>query len=274
MTGYYKDSIRSYAQVAQPLNRLIKVKEPFVWGPEQDQAFSTLKAMLMSGEVMAYPVINRPYKLYTDACDYAIGGILVQVDPDSGMEKVICYVSHQLGGAQLRWSTIEKEGYAVIYCITKLRPYLYGADFKIFTDHKPLKSLFTARMKNTKIERWAILLSEYGASIHYHQGRLNVRADMLSRIRSCDQNGQEKVDTKRGGTHDISCLQSLQPAARATPLISQQQHERRLDKIARTKWTVSKGGDPRAKMLAFTAHQAVIDSHDWVDPAEIGRAHV
>ena len=44
----------------------------------------------------------------------------------------------------------------------KMRPYLYGAKFVICTDHKPLKSLF---------------LSEVC------RGKLNVRADMLSRIR-------------------------------------------------------------------------------------------
>jgi hypothetical protein len=115
MTGYYHDSIQDYAKIAEPLTRLIRVKEKFLWGPEQDVAFNTLKTMLMSGEVMAYPDASRPYKLYTDACDYAIGGILVQEDPITGREKVICYVSHQLGGSKLNWSTIEKEGYAVVY---------------------------------------------------------------------------------------------------------------------------------------------------------------
>ena len=37
-------------------------------------------------------------------------------------------------------------------------------------------------MANTKIQRWAVLLAEYGAKIEYRQGRNNIRADMLSRI--------------------------------------------------------------------------------------------
>ena len=64
----------------------------------------------------------------------------------------------------------------------KLRPYLLGADFTVYTDHKALKSLFTKEMANTKIQRWAVLLAEHGAKIEYHQGRNNIRADMLSRI--------------------------------------------------------------------------------------------
>ena len=83
---------------------------------------------------------------------------------------------------QRKWATIEKEAYAVVYAITKLRPYLYGAHFTVYTDHKPLGSLFTKDMQNTKIQRWAVLLAEYGAKIKYREGKNNIRADMLSRI--------------------------------------------------------------------------------------------
>ena len=76
----------------------------------------------------------------------------MQVD-NSGTERVIQYVSHSLSRVQRRWATIEKEAYAVVYAISKLCPYLYGADFTVYTDHKPLTSLFTKEMRNTKIER-------------------------------------------------------------------------------------------------------------------------
>ena len=38
-------------------------------------------------------------------------------------------------------------------------------------------------MKNNKIQRWAVLLAEYGCEIKYHEGVKNIRADMLSRIK-------------------------------------------------------------------------------------------
>ena len=70
----------------------------------------------------------------------------------------------------------------MVYALKKLHPYLWGASFEIHTDHKPLKSLFSAEIKNTKLQRWAIQISEYGAPILYHPGKLNICADMLSRI--------------------------------------------------------------------------------------------
>ena len=42
---------------------------------------------------MTTPRTDRPYKLYTDACDYAVGAILVQVD-DSGILKGLSNMYH------------------------------------------------------------------------------------------------------------------------------------------------------------------------------------
>ena len=104
----------------------------------------------------------------------------------NGVEPVIQYISHQFNLVQRRWATIEKEAFAVVCALQKLRPYLLGADFTVYTDHKPLKSLFTKEMANTKIQRWAVLLAEYGAKIEYRQGKNNIRADMLSRIQTSE----------------------------------------------------------------------------------------
>ena len=138
MTGFYRQCLPDYAQIAEPLEELKRKDTHFVWGPSHSEAFEKLT----SSHVMTAPRTDRPYKLYTDACDYAVGAILVQVD-DSGTERVIQYVSHSFSSVKRRWATLEKEAYAVVYAISKLRPYLYGADFTVYTAHKPLNSLFT-----------------------------------------------------------------------------------------------------------------------------------
>ena len=182
MCSYYRQCIPDYAKVAGPLVKLTKKYTRFVWGRDEQNAWETLRDLLISDHVMAYPQPDKPYKLYTDACDYAVGAILCQED-DNGVERPVQYISKQLSGASLNWATIEKEAWAVVFALNKLRPYLYSADFTIYTDHKPLKSLFLSEVKNTKIQRWAVLLADYGAPIEYRQGPNNIRADMLSRIK-------------------------------------------------------------------------------------------
>ena len=201
MTNYYRQCVPDYAKVAEPIVRLTRKSEDFKWGPAQGHAFGDLKALLVSPAVMAHPDAFAPYRLYTDACDYAIGGILCQMDTN-GVERVIQYISHQLNPVQRRWATIEKEAFAVVYALQKLRPYLLGAEFTVYTDHKPLKSLFTKEMANTKIQRWAVLLAEYGAKIEYRQGRNNIRADMLSRITTSEMTEPLPVSVITRGMSD------------------------------------------------------------------------
>ena len=56
------------------------------------------------------------------------------------------------------------------------------------TDHKPLKHLFTSPMLNSRIQRWAIILEEYGCDVEYISGSRNVVADALSRLGSTCEN--------------------------------------------------------------------------------------
>ena len=63
-----------------------------------------------------------------------------------------------------------------------IMPLVGSSLLTVFTDHKPLLSLFTNQMNNTKIQRWGIIFAEFGAQIKYRPGPNNVRADMLSRI--------------------------------------------------------------------------------------------
>ena len=180
MSGYYRNLVQNYAGIAQPLINLTKKNTKFIWSEECAKAFQKLKDILLSDVILTYPNTQKPYRLYTDASNYAIGSILVQLD-DEGNEKVIQYLSHALDTTQQKWPVIEKEAYAIVYSLQKLRPYLWGADFQIFTDHKPLKALFSQQIVNSKIQRWAVQISEFGAPIHYTDGKDNARADMLSR---------------------------------------------------------------------------------------------
>ena len=183
MASYYRTLVKDFAAIAQPLFALTRKNVPWKWGDKESKAFQQLKIALTSGTVMAYPDTSKPYILYTDASDYAVGAILCQED-EEGYERPIQYISQQLSPTQRKYAVIEKEAFAVVFALKKLRPYLLGSDCTVYTDHKPLLAFFVGEVANTKIQRWAILLAEFGVRIKYRPGKNNVRADMLSRIKT------------------------------------------------------------------------------------------
>ena len=209
--GYYRQLIPSFALIAEPLTRLTRKKEPFAWGNEQKRAFADLKGALVSPPILAFPNTKLPYALHTDASAKAVGAILTQVQ--GGHERVIAYLSHQLSPTQSRWSTVEREAYSLVHALDHLRCYLWGAEFTVYTDHRPLTSFFRSKFKNAKLERWALRVSEYGCEIEYRQGKNHVRPDMLSRASL----GCDSVSERPSEEHPLPWERhSLDPSTMAT----------------------------------------------------------
>jgi hypothetical protein len=56
----------------------------------------------------------------------------------------------------------------------------------ISTDHKSLKYIFTKPDLNMRQRRWLELIKDYELEVHYHPGKANVVADMLSHKAHCN----------------------------------------------------------------------------------------
>ena len=149
--GYYQRFIPAFFRIATPFIALTKKGTHFKWMDDCQQSFNMLKDQLTMILLLAYPDMNKPMILYTDASNQCIGACLTQPYPEKDgpvpgipEEIAIYFLSHKLTFTQQRWPVIEKEVYAIVYALQKLDYYLNGAQFTIKTDHKPLKYLFKA----------------------------------------------------------------------------------------------------------------------------------
>ena len=126
--------------------------------------------------------INEIWKigLETDASDYGIGGFLFQIDPSSGDKVPIQFVSKSLTGPQLRWSTPEKEMYALYFTVKKLEYILGDVQFTWYTDHK--NNTLTRDTGSDKVLRWDLYLQAFDFNKEYLEGVKNVVTDDFSRL--------------------------------------------------------------------------------------------
>jgi hypothetical protein len=65
------------------------------------------------------------------------------------------------------------------------RHYLIGNKCEIYTDHKSLKYIFTQPDLSLRQRRWLKLIKECDLKNHYHPGKANIVADVLSRKANC-----------------------------------------------------------------------------------------
>ena len=55
---------------------------------------------------------------------------------------MICYASRSLIDAEIHDSQTEREALGIVWACERLHMYLYGTDFEILTDHKPLEFIY------------------------------------------------------------------------------------------------------------------------------------
>ena len=215
-TNYYRKFIKQYAQVANPLNKLIsgdnakKKNKRIEWNRECEESFQALKGICTKTPVLAYADYGKPFKLTTDASKKGLGAVLFQIGED-GKERPVVFASRTLNKAEKNYTTHKLEFLALKWSITdRFHEYLYGSTFEVFTDNNPLSYVLSSAKLDAMGQRWiAALQGPYNFRVHCKPGRLNQVADSLSRIDREEETSvilgaEVKAILDSGGAADLS----------------------------------------------------------------------
>ncbi|WVZ84536.1 hypothetical protein U9M48_031562, partial [Paspalum notatum var. saurae] len=171
--------IRSFLGLADstvaPLHELTKKDAPFSWGDSQEVAFTTLKDKLTHAPLLQLPDFNKVFELECDASGIGIGAVLLQEG------KPVAYFSEKLSGASLRYSTYDKELYALVRTLQTWQHYLWPREFIIHSDHEALKHIRTQTNLNRRHATWVEFIESFPYIIKHKNGKENIIADALSR---------------------------------------------------------------------------------------------
>ena len=105
--------------------------------------------------------------------------------------KPICFVSRTLTETEEKYHPMELECLAVIFACSKFDQYIYGkTDLQIFSDHRPLESIFKKEMEKSplRLQKMLLSLQRYGFNLEYRPGKEQIVADMLSRAPAKEAN--------------------------------------------------------------------------------------
>ncbi|GFW51087.1 retrovirus-related Pol polyprotein from transposon 17.6 [Trichonephila clavipes] len=135
---------------------LLKSGVEFHWGPEEVEAFHSLKKALTSDPVLGMYNERASTEIHTDA-------------------------SGTLTKAEKNYSTTERECLAIVWATNKFRPYIFGKHFTVVTDHHSLCWLMNLKDPSGRLARWALRLQEHDFDVKYKTGKKHSDADALSR---------------------------------------------------------------------------------------------
>lgn len=183
--SFFRDYIPRFAEITQSLTDLTKkgIPNKIPWSEMHQQTLDKLKQVLSDAAKSNLTIVdfNKPFDVFVDASEKSVSGILTQQDTNKHYAP-IAFFSQKLNDTQRKWSTIEREAYAVVVALQKYRSWLFRSVVRIHSDHNPLTYLTSSAPRSAKLMRWALALQEFQVEFRYRKGENNLAADCLSRL--------------------------------------------------------------------------------------------
>nr|GEV23537.1 hypothetical protein [Tanacetum cinerariifolium] len=162
------DKRKNFSTLVAPMTEITKLRQ-FVWNPQAHVAFEELKKQLSSTHVLALPCFDEVFKVECDASGVGIGVVLSQ------LVRPIAYFSEKLNDTKRRYTTYDKEFYAIVQ--HKLQP---------------------------RHAKWVEYLLAFTFTIKHKSGKLNKGADALSCKYALINSLQPKITGLELLKHDYS----------------------------------------------------------------------
>ena len=162
------------------LRELTRKNVTFRWSDEHQEAFEAIKEAVSVEVTLNYCGPQKPMTLQVDATMASLGAVLFQED------RPIAFASRVLTEAESRFANIniEREMLAVVFSCERFHNFLFGQDFIIKSDHKPLESIHLKHISSApaRLRRMLLRLQPYTMVIKYKRGREVAVADAFSRL--------------------------------------------------------------------------------------------
>lgn len=182
--SYLSEFIPNLASITGPLRQLIRKKSIWRWGNEEKKAWAKFKECVSSPPLLSIFDPCKPIIIYCDASKDGLGCCLLQD------RKPVAYASRSLSDTEKNYAQIEKELLAVYFACHKFHQMIYGHRITIYTDHKPLITIFKKEINDitARLQRLKLGLLKYDINLEFVPGKKNLLADPLSRLYFNDSN--------------------------------------------------------------------------------------
>jgi len=182
--NFYRRFIRNFSQLAAPLTALTSTATAFRWSNTAEAAFSNLKSRFVSAPILVAPDPSRQFVVEVDASEVGVGAVLSQRAATDDKMHPCAFFSHRLSAAERNYDIGNRELLAVKLALEEWRHWLEGSGvpFIVWTDHKNLEYIRSAKRLNSRQARWALFFGRFDFSLSYRPGSKNIKPDALSRI--------------------------------------------------------------------------------------------
>ena len=177
----------------RPIVELTHKDRPFVWGKEQEAAFSEVKKRLTNLPMLHLPKADGIFILYSDTSKEGTGSSLWQIQ--EGKPKFLGYASKTLPEACTRYSATELEMTSLLVNMNLWKNLLKHREFDAAVDHVAVTQILKVKTEpaTTRIMRLLDRLAAYSFNLCYVKGRDMIMVDYLPCHQTKDSDTSELI---------------------------------------------------------------------------------
>lgn len=194
---YLARFIPNLSKLTAELRQLTRADIDFHWNDRHELEFKKLLGVVSSEPVLAIYDPGLPVIVQTDASKDGLGCVLVQNGHPIG------FASRTLTKSEQKWAQIEKELLAIVFACQRFHYLLYGREFTVESDHKPLETLIKRDIDDVtmRLQRMFMFLLKYPLmNVIYKPGKEMLIADCLSRAQLKDD---KELEGLSGVIHSV-----------------------------------------------------------------------
>lgn len=109
-------------------------------GTSQQTAVCALKTVLSDVPNLRYYNVSDNTLIFGDASPVGLGAVLIQINEKC--PRIIGFGNKTLSECERRYCQTEKEAVALVWAVEHFHDFLYGKEFDLITNHKPLGVIF------------------------------------------------------------------------------------------------------------------------------------
>ena len=125
-----------------PLQKLLKKDAKFEWTDEGKYAFKSIKNTISRSPILISPYYSKEFWIFSFTLNYTITSDLLQKNK-AGQEKPIAFMSRALQHSELKYTTMEKQAYALFKSLKHFRTYFGYSKIIGYVPHVALRDIMS-----------------------------------------------------------------------------------------------------------------------------------
>jgi hypothetical protein len=176
LASFYRKFIRDFSGICAPMMDTVKKRNKyFKWTEEAEKSFNILKEKITEQPILVLPNFEKTFQVRCDASGIVIGGVLSQDN------RPVAYFRKKMNETKRKYSTYDKEFYAIIQALKKWRHYLVPQEFVLYSDNQALQFITRQEKLNQRHAKWIEFMKNFTFVIKHIVGNANKVVDALSR---------------------------------------------------------------------------------------------